>query len=222
MQQSKIMTIDHDEGIQNLEMRRGRSIDKIKVDLNTQADGTISVQDIRNDEKGKDQIDPEPQDRKMSIGAEGCVGDSDGSTLLDPEISTIAAHDQDHKENHHDMAYNLKFDPLSPSPLSSAISTPNEIPEEKNLQTTSITTPLPLPTEQPNDSSYFPSSESNHPLATFVHNSKKRKYVPTNTYRLRNSLLLGVGFLELANAGDFAANVWNTIPVPTFAAVLMG
>lgn len=40
--------------------------------------------------------------------------------------------------------------------------------------------------------------------------------------RLRNDLLFAVGFLELANAGDFAANVWNEIPVPIYAAVLMG
>lgn len=40
--------------------------------------------------------------------------------------------------------------------------------------------------------------------------------------QFRNSLLASVGYLELANAGDFAANVWNQIPVPTFAAVLMG
>lgn len=40
--------------------------------------------------------------------------------------------------------------------------------------------------------------------------------------RLRNNLLGAVGFLELANAGDFAANVWNQLPVPLFAAVLMG
>jgi predicted outer membrane lipoprotein len=40
--------------------------------------------------------------------------------------------------------------------------------------------------------------------------------------QFRNSLLAGVGYLELANAGDFAANVWNEVPVPTFAAVLMG
>src|SRR2546423_875916 len=38
---------------------------------------------------------------------------------------------------------------------------------------------------------------------------------------LKNSLLAGVGFLELANAGDFAANVWNEIPVPRFAMALM-
>lgn len=40
--------------------------------------------------------------------------------------------------------------------------------------------------------------------------------------QFKNSLLAGVGYLELANAGDFAANVWNEVPVPTFAAVLMG
>ncbi|KAJ5261152.1 hypothetical protein N7478_011747 [Penicillium angulare] len=40
--------------------------------------------------------------------------------------------------------------------------------------------------------------------------------------QFKNSLLASVGYLELANAGDFAANVWNDIPVPRFAAVLMG
>ncbi|KAJ5101338.1 hypothetical protein NUU61_003560 [Penicillium alfredii] len=40
--------------------------------------------------------------------------------------------------------------------------------------------------------------------------------------QFKNSLLASVGYLELANAGDFAANVWNEIPVPRFAAVLMG
>jgi predicted outer membrane lipoprotein len=39
--------------------------------------------------------------------------------------------------------------------------------------------------------------------------------------QFRNSLLASVGFLELANASDFAANVWNDIPVPAFAVVLM-
>ncbi|KAJ5209233.1 hypothetical protein N7449_003612 [Penicillium cf. viridicatum] len=40
--------------------------------------------------------------------------------------------------------------------------------------------------------------------------------------QFKNSLLASVGYLELANAADFAANVWNQIPVPKFAAVLMG
>lgn len=43
----------------------------------------------------------------------------------------------------------------------------------------------------------------------------------SNQARLRNSLSPVVGLLELANAGDFAANVWNEIPVPTHAVALM-
>src|SRR5690348_13388435 len=39
--------------------------------------------------------------------------------------------------------------------------------------------------------------------------------------RLRNSLLAAVGFFELANAGDFAANVWNQVPAPKYAIALM-
>ncbi|KAF4999933.1 hypothetical protein FGRMN_2171 [Fusarium graminum] len=39
--------------------------------------------------------------------------------------------------------------------------------------------------------------------------------------RLRNDLFAAVGFLELANAGDFAANVWNDTPVPIYAIVFM-
>lgn len=39
--------------------------------------------------------------------------------------------------------------------------------------------------------------------------------------RLRNNLFAAVGFLELANAGDFAANVWNEVPVPIYAIVFM-
>ena len=46
-------------------------------------------------------------------------------------------------------------------------------------------------------------------------------YTLAKQYRLKNSLLAGVGLLELANGGDFAANVWNEVPVPHFAAVLM-
>lgn len=49
----------------------------------------------------------------------------------------------------------------------------------------------------------------------------RSKFAPAGQTRLRNSLLGTVGFLELANAGDFAANVWNDVPVPTHAVVLM-
>ncbi|KAF2161995.1 hypothetical protein M409DRAFT_27720 [Zasmidium cellare ATCC 36951] len=38
----------------------------------------------------------------------------------------------------------------------------------------------------------------------------------------RNSLLLAVGYLDLTNALDFPANVWNNVPIPTYAMVLMG
>lgn len=54
--------------------------------------------------------------------------------------------------------------------------------------------------------------------ATFVRG--KKGWTPKDQFRLKNSLLAGVGLLELANAGDFAANVWNEIPVPHFAMAL--
>ena len=56
---------------------------------------------------------------------------------------------------------------------------------------------------------------------TFLRQKGRYNPDPEKQYRLKNSLLAGVGFLELANAGDFAANVWNSVPVPLFAAVLM-
>ena len=56
--------------------------------------------------------------------------------------------------------------------------------------------------------------------ATFA---KKRygRYVLATQTKLKNSLLAGVGLFELANAGDFAANVWNRTPIPVYAIVLM-
>lgn len=49
----------------------------------------------------------------------------------------------------------------------------------------------------------------------------RQRYRPARQTRLRNSLLAAVGFLEMANAGDFAANVFNQTPVPVYAEVLM-
>ena len=63
-------------------------------------------------------------------------------------------------------------------------------------------------------------STSTSERVTFVR--RNGQYHPAKQKKLKNSLLAGVGFLELANAVDFAANVWNTIPVPLFAATLMG
>ena len=56
---------------------------------------------------------------------------------------------------------------------------------------------------------------------TVVLNGKRGVRLQPQT-RLNNNLLLGVGLLEIANAGDFAANVWNEAPPPLFAQVLMG
>ncbi|KAK9240057.1 hypothetical protein V1525DRAFT_396737 [Lipomyces kononenkoae] len=69
----------------------------------------------------------------------------------------------------------------------------------------------------------MPKSVSDAPeqcRATFFRN-EKGQYILQHCQKFENSLLSSVGLLELANAGDFAANVWNEIPVPKFAAALM-
>ena len=48
-----------------------------------------------------------------------------------------------------------------------------------------------------------------------------RHYTLQKQTTLKNSLLASVGFLELANGCDFAANVFNKVPVPIYAVVLM-
>lgn len=48
-----------------------------------------------------------------------------------------------------------------------------------------------------------------------------RRYRPARDSERRNDLLFGVGLLELANALDFAANIWNEIPPPRAAVILM-
>ena len=64
-----------------------------------------------------------------------------------------------------------------------------------------------------------PTPMSMSDCVTFIR--QNGRYSLAKQHRLKNSLLAGVGFLELANAGDFAANVWNEIPVPAYAAALM-
>ena len=49
----------------------------------------------------------------------------------------------------------------------------------------------------------------------------KKKWTYQQDFRLENNLYGIVGFMELANAGDFAANVWNDTPVPVYAVVFM-
>jgi hypothetical protein len=58
------------------------------------------------------------------------------------------------------------------------------------------------------------------PQETFNFVRQKKGWIPKDQYRLKNSLLAGVGLLEFGNALDFPSNVWNQIPVPRFAVVL--
>lgn len=52
-----------------------------------------------------------------------------------------------------------------------------------------------------------------------LHNTRDRK----NKWRMfRNDMLVGAMFLECANAGDLGANIWNEVPAPIYASVLMG
>ncbi|THY10582.1 hypothetical protein D6D02_06322 [Aureobasidium pullulans] len=44
---------------------------------------------------------------------------------------------------------------------------------------------------------------------------------PCAQSRIRNIPPLAIGFLDLANSGDFAANVFNQVPVPAYAVALM-
>ena len=77
-----------------------------------------------------------------------------------------------------------------------------------------------LPPSQIREGNPIPLFSLRSDSATFVR--RRGRYVPVAEHVLRNSLLASVGYLELANAGDFAANVWNNVPVPRYAMVLMG
>ncbi|OJI95809.1 hypothetical protein ASPVEDRAFT_35126 [Aspergillus versicolor CBS 583.65] len=66
-----------------------------------------------------------------------------------------------------------------------------------------------------------PSQSTTTPKTVTLERSRRGRYRAVGHAALKNNLLAGVGFLELANAGDFAANVWNEIPVPRHAMILM-
>ncbi|CAM6097644.1 unnamed protein product [Calypogeia fissa] len=76
-----------------------------------------------------------------------------------------------------------------------------------------------LKMSSPESSFKLPYTQPKSERVTFTR--RHGRYCPAKRSKLKNSLLAGVGFLELANCGDFAANVWNQIPVPTYAVVLM-
>jgi hypothetical protein len=101
---------------------------------------------------------------------------------------------------------------ISGCAASEAIKLKNGLPDES-------TTTLKISEQESDVESPPPTLSSIPDCAAFTR--RKDRYTPAKQYRLKNSLLAGVGYLELANAGDFAANVWNTVPVPHFAAALM-
>ncbi|KAJ5618616.1 hypothetical protein N7528_006727 [Penicillium herquei] len=82
--------------------------------------------------------------------------------------------------------------------------------------------PIPKLFREASDITWQESLESNQEQVPLVRRRGLHRYRLVHQQQFKNSLLASVGYLELANAGDFAANVWNDVPVPTFAAVLMG
>ncbi|KAK4460158.1 hypothetical protein QBC42DRAFT_339847 [Cladorrhinum samala] len=63
---------------------------------------------------------------------------------------------------------------------------------------------------------------SDTPSIPLCRNQKDgRLHLQKPRVKLRNNLLAAVGYIELANAGDFAANVFNMRPIPIYAVVLM-
>lgn len=67
----------------------------------------------------------------------------------------------------------------------------------------------------------FSEKEANDKTWSVKLTRRDGKLVLTQQTRLRNDLLIIVGYLEFFNALDFPANIWNTIPVPKFAMALM-
>ncbi|OAP56348.1 hypothetical protein AYL99_09527 [Fonsecaea erecta] len=92
----------------------------------------------------------------------------------------------------------------------------------RNVEAEERQTKTPTDTTQGGKRQSCSDAEKFLPASDWVTLSVRRgHYRPLQPGRLRNSLLAGVGFLELGNAGDFAANVWNEIPVKKWVAALM-
>ncbi|PLB40449.1 uncharacterized protein BDW47DRAFT_101128 [Aspergillus candidus] len=76
-----------------------------------------------------------------------------------------------------------------------------------------------IPNEVPNHG--FPNARNNTSTVLFARHHRSRSLYLASPRWYRNSLLASAGYLEFANAGDFAANVWNEVPVPRHAVILM-
>jgi hypothetical protein len=120
----------------------------------------------------------------------------------------------------------------NPTTLPPAPSTTSSTNPQTEIQPTPTLTPSVSTSNEKTTSSSLPNSDTSlHPQSqleclgftrsTRRHPKNKPRYIVSHQTKLRNSLLAGVGFLELANAGDFAANVWNDLPVPIYAIILM-
>lgn len=118
----------------------------------------------------------------------------------------------------------MESPPEAPPPVIPKISC-----EESNLTSTSVCIPSATADEDDDDNPIPPDHHVSiirrtrpksiwHSKIRLFH---KDSYKLVRQQQIKNSLLAGVGYLELANAGDFAANVWNDIPVPRHAMILM-
>ncbi|VBB86146.1 Putative protein of unknown function [Podospora comata] len=69
----------------------------------------------------------------------------------------------------------------------------------------------------------IPAATFRVPRATLLRPSKDpaRKIHPVFEAKLRNNMLPALGFVELANAGDVAANVYNSTPIPITIVICM-
>jgi hypothetical protein len=192
-----------------------------KRDINNPRGEVNGISDLRNiqEEMNSNEVDAkaldmsELRDSELVSRNRKDGRDSDTSTLLENNTNRIAPSVGIVKE---EVPFRRTIQTIQ-----KANSYPPTFPlihnaQRKNPQTTSITRrfpPPPLILSHP---------EPHSPLTTLLSSRNHKKYTPTFTYTLRNSLLPIVGLLELANASDFAANIWNTIPVPKFVAVLVG
>ncbi|KAL1966149.1 hypothetical protein VTN77DRAFT_4701 [Rasamsonia byssochlamydoides] len=80
---------------------------------------------------------------------------------------------------------------------------------------------IPNTSREDSDLTLIGCSLSPEPVALVKTKNRPNQYRLPERQQLQNNLLTGVGFLELANALDFAANVWNSIPIPRFVVALM-
>jgi hypothetical protein len=67
----------------------------------------------------------------------------------------------------------------------------------------------------------FPQDQTISAASTTLTRDKNGKFTLCECRRVRGIPPLGIGFLDIANSGDFAANVFNHVPVPVYAIVLM-